>query len=102
LSNDAAVGTARPPVPHDPPAGFHWEAAEDVTGSWRPADPGKPCRYRGSGDARACGSPAVVRKIRGIKRRIWWNYCADPEHAEGHWAEHGKVMHWQLAEDVAA
>lgn len=86
----------RPEPPGEPGKGYHWEPAEDTSKDWALAQPGKTCRWRGSGEPRACGRSAVLRRLRGVQRRIWWNYCDDHAGREyGHWAEDGKVMFWK-------
>jgi hypothetical protein len=97
VSNDASAAVVRPDPPYVPEPGDRWEAAEAST-DWSLAEPGSTCRWRGSGDPHACGDTAVVRLVRGIKRRIQWNYCAP--HAVGKygkWVEDGKVVQWVLA-----
>jgi hypothetical protein len=88
-------GTAkvtRLPVPHDAPEGFRWVAVVEADPAWALAEPGKTCRQRMPG-GRAHGVPATVRKRIGITRVVGWNFC--PEHADGHWAEDGRVYHWE-------
>jgi hypothetical protein len=83
----------RPPVPHAPDPGDMWVVEEEEDASWQPADEGRKCRaYAGAGVAH--GAPAVVKQLRGLTRRVWWQLCL--EHGEGHWTEKGRVMHWVL------
>lgn len=99
MSNDAAVavpdGFTRPEPPYEAPDGQHWEAAREGP-EWDVAGPGRKCRFRGASE-RACGEPAGLVRLRGIKTRIPWNYCL--AHAYGRWAEDGKVMTWKLRDD---
>jgi hypothetical protein len=94
VSNETAgpAAPARPAPPAEaPPAGTHWAARPANPKAWRLASviPGRDdtgtCRWRGSGDLRACGDKAVIELRRGIKRVAWWRYCQ--KHAYGRWAE---------------
>lgn len=99
MSNDAVAAPLRPPPPAEAPEGEHWEAVE-APAEWGTAGPGKNCRWRGSRDASACGGEASVRRRRGVRRRVDWNYCgAHALSSYGVWAEAGKVMTWRLADD---
>lgn len=102
MSNETAGTVAeRPARPQDAPAGFHYEAVPESPDSWLPAEPGRTCRWRGSNKtARACGQPAVVQRLRGVRRAIWWNYC--PLHSYGRWVENGKVLSWLPRENPPA
>jgi hypothetical protein len=90
--------TARPPQPETPPAPGHHYAPAPAGPEWSPAEEGKTCRYRGAGDDKAHGAPAVLALMRGVRRRIKWNYCA--EHSYGRWLEDGVVMNWILVPDT--
>lgn len=91
MSNNAEV--ARPAPPGEAGEGFEWAAVPETSREWTAAQPGKTCRWRGSGAGHACGQAAIVAKVRGVHRRIWWNYCGD--HSYGRWIEDGVVMCWQ-------
>jgi hypothetical protein len=90
----------RPAPPHTADEGMKWTVIQENEREWRPADPDKDCRWRGSGAGHACGAPATVQVLRGIRRQIWWRYCASHAlSAYGRWAEDGKVCRYQLADD---
>lgn len=86
----------RPDVPYEAPEGRQWVPEELSASVVRPAPPGRTCRWRGSLDERACGAEAVVSRRRGVSRISWWDYCADPAHSDGVWAEDGRVYRWKL------
>jgi hypothetical protein len=48
----------------------------------------------------ACGQPAVIAVMHGIKRRVPWYHCA--EHSYGRWVEDVKgkpaVMEWHMVD----
>jgi hypothetical protein len=95
-SEGSAGSTPRPDPPYEAPPGDRWTVVADDPRRWQPAGPGAVCRFRGSAKT-ACGQPAVVRRLTGVTRMIWWNY--DLQHADGRWVENGKVVHWELEED---
>jgi hypothetical protein len=103
LSNGTAF--ARPAPLSDPEPGMRWEAVRADPAEWSavpPPEPGeapKGCRFRGKAP-RACGQPAALRMMRGIRSRIPWFYCAADAYREyGVWAEDAGaevlVMRWQ-------
>lgn len=105
MSNTAGTEVPEEFVRPAPPAGLpgpgrHWAAKEEDPREWATALPGKTCRWRGSGAGHACGEPAVLQKLRGVRRRIWWFYCA--RHSYGRWIEGGKVMVWAPEPDAEA
>jgi hypothetical protein len=104
VSSDAGTavpeGFVRPEPPEPPEVDTRWASIADDPGEWALSDPGRRCRWRGSGAGTACGDAAVLRRVRGIVRRIPWHYCGTHGYDEyGRWAENGKVMHWELRDD---
>lgn len=107
MSNGTAF--ARPEPPHAPEPGLRWEAVPADPRVWSPVPPpeegtaAKTCRWRGSGEQHACGRVAVLRRMRGIQRRVPWHYCDNPLHSDGRWIEDvdGKpaVMEWRQVDD---
>jgi hypothetical protein len=97
---EAPAPPGRPEVPHPAPPGSHWEAAAEPGREWAAARPGAKCRWRGAGATRAHGEPAVIARLHGLTRRIWWNYCL--AHADGRWLENGVVMVWKTVPDKEA
>jgi hypothetical protein len=86
LRSIAAAGHAEGESWRAVPAGREWGLAPE----------GRTCRWRGSPEPSACGQPAAVYVMRGIKNRIAWHYCA--AHAARHyqvWTEGLTVMTWR-------
>lgn len=103
--NDTFIPGTRPEAPAMPPSageGARWEALAEDPREWTTAGEGKTCRWRGSGDVKACGADAALSHVRGILRRVPWNYCAPHGYAKyGRWVEIGddgspRVMRWEL------
>lgn len=95
--NTGAEGVRERLKPTEPAGdGFEWAVAEEGP-DWGPAADGSTCRAPGpapvGGRPHAHGAPASVSLVRGLSRRVRWNYCV-PEHSYGRWLEDGKVMHW--------
>jgi hypothetical protein len=86
---------ARPEPPNPAPDGFEWRP-EKSGAEWRLADEDAKCRFSGRPSG-ACGDPATVARLRGIGRKVPWNYCAPHAAVKyNRWAEDGAVWSWVL------
>lgn len=75
-------------------------ARSDTWHAWRPATPGRRCRYlvavNGNHTGTTCKRPAVAELNRSSDpaHERWWGYCDNPDHLFGRvWdAEHQRLL----------
>jgi len=88
------------PIPHEAPAGFHWEVGEShhldwSLDAWQIGQ--RRCRFSDAGVRCANIAAVVLHRYSWNGRSQPWAYCAD--HMYGRWIEDGRVLEWKLRRD---